>query len=154
MSNRGKGQGARVMRNTPIRLLAILAVSLSLTGCASYRNHGYAPSETTLSNLIVGRDTMDTVAELVGRPVSDSMISENTWFYVESRFRHLAFLAPEEIERQVIAISFDRSGRLASIDRYGLEDGRVVNISNKETVVSAEKRGIIAQLLHDIARGT
>lgn len=141
------------MQFLPNKLGIVTILALGISGCADFRNHGYAPSEATLSNLIIGKDTEDTVASLIGRPASDGLIDGNNWYYVESRFRHVAFLAPQEVEREVVVVRFTDGGTLRSLERYGLEDGRVIAISSNETELSAEQRGFLAQLLHDMSRG-
>jgi hypothetical protein len=54
--------GLRIM--APILLLALVACS------PIQRFHGYAPDDALLSEVEVGRDTRETVAEKIGRPLT------------------------------------------------------------------------------------
>ena len=116
----------------------------------SFRNHGYVPSEAELANIIVGSDTRDTVASLIGRPTAQGVLESSGWYYVESRFLHFAYQAPREISRQVVAISFDARGRVANIERFGLQDGRVIALSRRITKSSIGKIPLLRRLLGNI----
>ncbi|EYD76233.1 Outer membrane lipoprotein OmlA [Rubellimicrobium mesophilum DSM 19309] len=111
-------------------LAGVVAVSLLLGACAPiYRNHGYVPPETALSSLQVGVDTRDSVVASLGRPTTTGVLGDQSFYYVQSRFRNFAFLPPEEVNRQVLALSFLPDGRLGNVERFGLERGRVVQLS-------------------------
>ena len=122
------------------RCVALVALAV-LAGCAAeFRNHGYAPSDSELAGIVVGRDTRESVAEAIGPPTAEGLRQQGAWYYVESRFRHFAWQAPKEIEREVVAISFGRNGRVSNIERFGLEDGRIVTLSRRVTKVPGAKK--------------
>ncbi|SFI70230.1 outer membrane protein assembly factor BamE [Celeribacter neptunius] len=115
---------------------AVLALILmfSLTACvAQFRNHGYVPSDDELAQVIVGVDSKDTVADVIGQPGTEGILDESGWYFVRSQFRHLGALEPKEVDRQVVAISFDSRGVVSNIERFGLEQGRVVVLSRRVT---------------------
>jgi len=142
----GKGAGR-------VRLAIVALAVLVLASCAAqFRNHGYAPSEADLANVIVGKDTRDTVANLIGNPTAAGVVDDTTWYYVESRFRNVAFQRPKEIERQVVAISFDGRGRVANIERFGLKDGRVIVLSRRITKTTIDKKPYLRRLLGNIGQ--
>ena len=136
-----------------IRYVGGLVLILALTSCTQFRNHGYAPSDADLANIVVGTDTRETVATLVGHPGASGLLEDSNWFYVESRFRHFAFQAPKEIEREVVAISFDTGGRVANIERFGLEQGRVVTLSRRVTATSKVKIPLLRRLFGNLGQG-
>ena len=124
---------------------------LIVAGCASiYRNHGYAPTEAELSQIVVGKDTRETVAAQIGRPSTGGLMADGAWFYVQSRWEHRGGRAPVEIERQVLSISFDSKGVVENVERFGLEQGRVVPISRRITESNIKGLGLIQQLLGNI----
>ncbi|MGR3290606.1 MAG: outer membrane protein assembly factor BamE [Paracoccaceae bacterium] len=136
-----------------VRALVIGATVLTTSACATqYRNHGYVPSDVDLANVIVGADTRDTVATVIGRPSAAGMLDTSAWYYVESRFRHFAYRAPQEIEREVVAISFDTQGRVANIERFGLQDGQVITLSRRVTNTTAAKIPFLRRLLGNIGQ--
>lgn len=129
--------------------LAIVAV----VACAPvYRNHGYAPEDSALAQIAVGRDTRETVAEIVGRPSAAGLLNDEGWYYVQSRYRHFGARKPEEVQRQVVAISFTPNGVVENVERFGLEDGRVVPLSRRVTKSNIKGVSLIGQLLGNIGQ--
>ncbi len=128
---------------------AVIVGGLTLvTACTTlYRDHGYMPLAEDLSLLQVGVDTRETVATTVGTPTSGGVLDGSGYYYVASRFRHVAFFEPEETEREVLAISFDDSGVMRNIERFGLQDGRVVVLSRRVTDDNIRDTTFIRQLL-------
>jgi outer membrane protein assembly factor BamE (lipoprotein component of BamABCDE complex) len=74
-------------------------------------------------------------------------MADGGWFYVQSRWEHRGGRAPREIERQVLSVSFDAKGAVTNIERFGLEQGRVVQISRRITESNIKDLGLIRQLL-------
>ncbi|MDX1781227.1 MAG: outer membrane protein assembly factor BamE [Thalassovita sp.] len=134
---------------TAVAGLAILA----MTGCtALYRNHGYAPSDEDLTEVIVGVDTRDSVAESVGTPGATGVLNESGYYYVQSRVRHFAYRRPEVIDRQVVAISFDSRGVVSNVERYTLQDGRVVPLVRRVSSSNVADKSFLRQLLGNLGR--
>jgi outer membrane protein assembly factor BamE (lipoprotein component of BamABCDE complex) len=57
---------------------------------------------------------------------------------------------PTEVERQVVAIRFDASDRVESFAHYGLEDGRIVNFSSRETPTRGREMSILEQMFSNV----
>jgi len=130
-------------------------VVLAVAGCsATFENHGYAPTETDLAEVIVGVDTRDSVGQSIGRPTSVGMLEGGNWYYSQSRWRHFAFKAPEIIDRQVVAITYTDAGVVENIERFSLEDGRVVPLSRRVTNSNVKGISFIRQLLGNIGNLT
>ncbi|PIE09040.1 MAG: cell envelope protein SmpA [Rhodobacterales bacterium] len=143
----------RRIGNTMIRGLAGMALVVSLTACAAtYRNHGYVPTDDELSFVAVGVDTRDTVATAIGVPGTMGLLTEGGWYYVQSRFKHFGPRKPEEVEREVLAISFDKDGVVENIERFGLEDGRVVVLSRRVTDSGIKGVSFLRQLMGNFGR--
>ena len=136
-----------------VGLMLAGALCLIAAACSTvYRNHGYVPSDIDLAEVAVGVDTRDTVAEKIGRPSAQGLLNDEGWFYVQSRFQHLGPKAPKEIDRQVLVIAFTSAGVVENIGRYGLEDGRVVEISRRVTETNIKGIGLIRQLFSNFGR--
>ena len=134
-----------------MRLALAAGLMMLVASCtATYRNNGYVPPDADLAELTVGVDTRDTVAAAVGRPSSAGLLEASAWYYVQSRFKNFAYRAPEEISREVVAVSFDARGTIENIERFGLEEGRVVILSRRVTDSNVKGVGFLAQLLGNI----
>ncbi|WP_232831261.1 outer membrane protein assembly factor BamE [Pseudogemmobacter bohemicus] len=135
--------------------MAALGLLLMVAACAKvYRNHGYVPDDVELGKVEIGVDTRETVAEKIGRPSAQGLLNDLGWFYVQSRFEHYGPKEPQEIERQVVAINFSESGTVQNIGRYGLEDGRVIELSRRVTETNIKGVTFIGQLLGNVGRIT
>jgi len=136
--------------------LMMLAVVLGLTALVScspvYQNHGYIPSDEELALIEVGKDTRDTVAATLGRPSSEGLLNDVGWFYVQSRWKHFGAMPPNEIDRQVVSVTFDEGGVVQNVERFGLEKGNVVALSRRVTDSNVKGIGFIRQLMGNIGR--
>lgn len=130
---------------------AVIVLSGTLAACsATYSNHGYVPSDLELENVLVGVDTRATVEEVVGRPSSTGVLSDGAWYYISSRIKYFAYRKPEIIERTVLAISFNPDDTVANIERFGLEDGRVIRFSRRVTESSVQGTTFWRQLIASV----
>jgi outer membrane protein assembly factor BamE (lipoprotein component of BamABCDE complex) len=126
---------------------------MAVAGCQpQFQNHGYIPPQEDLDQIEVGRDTRTSVAEKVGVPASSGLLTDSGYYYVRARKRSIGPLAPKEIERQVVAISFSSSGVVQNVERFGLERGKVVPLSRRVTESSVSNKAFLRQLLGNIGR--
>ncbi|MBD3765029.1 MAG: outer membrane protein assembly factor BamE [Rhodobacterales bacterium] len=152
MARTGNDGGSLRSRGAGRALRALLLAAL-IAGCSPiYRNHGYVPTESELEQIVVGVDTRDSVAETVGRPAAAGLLNDTGWFYVQSRWEQRGARAPQEIDRKVVAITFDDQGVVQNLGRYGLQDGNVVILSRRVTETNIRGVSFIAQLLGNVGR--
>ena len=124
-----------------------------LSACSAiYRNHGYVPADADLEAVQVGVSSRQDVADLVGRPSASGLLNDQGWFYVQSKFKHLGPMEPQEIERQVLAISFTDSGIVENVERFGLQDGQVVPLSRRVTETNIKGISFLRQLFSSFGR--
>jgi len=135
------------------RGLLVAVVMTGLSACTpQFANHGYIPPQEDLDQITVGIDTRASVEETVGTPSTAGVISNSGFYYVRTRKRTFGALAPRVIERQVLAISFDDTGVVTNIERFGLERGQVVPLSRRVTTSGVGSQSILRQLLGSIGR--
>ena len=134
--------------------IAIVLIGGLIACTPQFQTHGYAPSDADLAQIIVGADTRQTVANVIGRPTSSGMLDGSGWYYVQSRFRNQTYRAPKEVNRELVAVSFDSRGRVANIERFGLKDGNAVQLSRRVTKTTAQRSVLLAQLLRNLGNLT
>lgn len=140
---------------TPIRLAILAAALAGVTACSSIeRKHGYAPDDELLSQIVVGVDTKDTVADVVGQPSAAGILADGGWYYVESKFRAYGLRERAEVGREVVAISFASDNTVENIERFGLENGKVVAISRRVTDSNIKGVSFLRQLFGSIGNFT
>ncbi len=135
----------RPLRPLP-RFVAVLGLGM-LAACSNIeRKHGYVPPDEDLNQLVVGVDTQDSVADVVGRPTASGVLSDGGWYYVASKFRAYGLRDRQEVDREVVAISFAEDGTVSNIERFGLENGRVIAISRRVTDSNIQGVSFLRQL--------
>jgi outer membrane protein assembly factor BamE (lipoprotein component of BamABCDE complex) len=112
--------------------------------------HGYVPSEAEVSRITPGVDTVETVAEVLGRPSSSGLLQGSAWYYVQSTVATYTYNAPEVVDRTVLAVDFAPNGVVTGIERYGLEDGRIINLSTRVTETGGQTLGVLRQLFGNL----
>ncbi|SEW06458.1 Beta-barrel assembly machine subunit BamE [Cognatiyoonia koreensis] len=143
--------GQRVMIS--LRRLLVAGAVMGAVACTPIvRNHGYIPLSEDLALIQVGVDTRESVIASVGPPTANGVLDGSGYYYVASKFRHFGAFEPEEIDREVLAVSFNDAGVVTNIERFGLEDGRVVVLSRRVTDNGVRDSTFIRQLLGSIGR--
>ena len=132
------------------RILAVAALALVAACTESYRNHGYVPRDADLARIEIG-SSRDDVATLIGRPSVTGLLTDDAWFYVRSRYREYAWLAPQEIDREAVVVSF-QGDRVSNVERFGLREGRVVPISRRVTDRDTANLPFLRQLFGNLGR--
>lgn len=136
------------------------AVLLSATLFAAFasactpvvRRHGYAPEREALTDIAPERDTRSTVLARFGNPSTRSAFDDNTWYYITNVTQQLGYLRPEPNARSVTAVRFAPSGVVQAVDRYSLEDGRVVAFVDRTTPTRGRELTLIEQLLGNVGQ--
>ena len=135
---------------TPLRSI-VLALTLVIAGCVPiYRHHGYIPPEEDLAQVVVGQTTQMELDGLIGRPSSQGLLAGSGWYYVGSRWRHYGPTRPQEISREIVAVTFAENGTVANVERFGLEQGRIVVLSRRVTDSGVTSISAIRQILGNI----
>ncbi|MDX8349744.1 outer membrane protein assembly factor BamE [Cognatiyoonia sp. IB215446] len=136
-----------------LRMLGIVLGVAAAAGCTRMeRFHGFAPSEGDLESVQVGQTTKDAVLASFGPPVSDGTLDNNAVYYVSSRFEFFGPFAPEETDRQVVAIRFDGNDVVRDVGRYTLQDGQVVALDRRVTEGGINDVTLLGQLLRSFGR--
>jgi outer membrane protein assembly factor BamE (lipoprotein component of BamABCDE complex) len=130
--------------------LALLA-ALAIGACSPIeRNYGYVPAEDQLADIAIGQDTRDTVAEKVGAPFNRGLGGDRAWYYVSSTQRTFGPRAPQTIRRDIVAVRFTDAGAVENIERFDVDDGRVVRLTARVTDSAVSELSLIRQIFGNI----
>jgi outer membrane protein assembly factor BamE (lipoprotein component of BamABCDE complex) len=152
-ASQGAGRGFAGVAGRLARAVLLAAGLAAAAACSPVmRFTGYAPTEFELEALTVGRDTRDTVAEAIGRPGSSGILADGNWYYIQSDWEQRGWRPDREVNRQVVMLSFDSRNVLSNVQRFGLEDGRVVVLSQRVTEDQTQGTSLARQLFRNIGR--
>ena len=131
--------------------VALLFCAFLAQGCApTVQVHGYVPSQADISRIRPGFDDTGSVEEILGRPSSAGVLRNSAWYYVQSTIENYTYHAPRVIDRTVLAVNFDQRGVVSSLERYGLQDGRVINLTTQTTETGGRQLGVLEQLFGNL----
>ena len=112
-----------------VKFLFLCGVSFALTACSAAKtdewfvsHSGNMPSEERIAMVAKG-DSQDKVLKVLGAPSSVVTFDKNTWIYMSSDIKKVAFFAPEEIDRDILKIHFSQDGRVVAITRLDKAPG-------------------------------
>ena len=103
-------------------------------------HNGNMPSEERISQIQKG-SSRDDVLRVLGAPSAVVSFDDNTWIYMSSDIKRVAFFKPEEIDRDLMKIKFNQEGQVIEIARLTEEDGQKLTPSADQTPVRGEKLG-------------
>ena len=98
----------------------ILLASVLFSCTTNIKNHGYIPSKSDLENLVIGKDTKQSVSKKIGLPATAGL--EGAYYYVRSTFNAPGFRSPELVDRKVIVLSFDQRSKLKNIETFNVDN--------------------------------
>ena len=131
--------------------VALLLCGVLLVGCApTTQLHGYLPPPEDIARVRPGFDDMGSVEKLLGRPSSSGVLRDTAWYYVQSRVENLTYHPPRVIDRTVLAVTFDQRGVVREVHRYGLEDGRIIDLETRTTQTGGRQMGVLEQLFGNL----
>src|SRR4051794_28802586 len=122
---RRRGGAAMLNRMRTSGLALAIGGALVLAGCAkTIDQRGNLPADDKLAEIQTGVATRDDVIRLLGTPSSTGTFDDKTWYYISKRTEQFAFLQPELLDQQVVAIAFDENGTVRDLKRLGMADKR------------------------------
>lgn len=134
-------------------LLLACALIAGLAACEPVRrSHGYAPRADQVSRVVVGSDAQAQVVEKLGRPPIVGAFDENVWVYVFRQTERTTFWNERVIQQEAVVVDFDPAGVVRAVDRYGMEDGLVVDLATRTTPTRGRRLNFLQQLFGNIGR--
>ena len=132
---------------------AIVVMGMAVAACEPIRQtHGYVPADAYVERIRVGEDSRADVVAKIGRPSTTAAFEDDEWYYITRTTRTRAFFAPQTTDQKVMVLAFDADGTVRSIDRYGLEDGQVIDLVTRTTPTRGKRLTFIQQLLGNLGR--
>jgi outer membrane protein assembly factor BamE (lipoprotein component of BamABCDE complex) len=114
-----------------------LSGALATSGCLGYDgdfDRGYQIDEDALSQIKVGATTKPEALGILGTPSTTSTVGGDAWYYIGQRFqRSLSFMPVHMSDQHVVAVYFDKDGKVDRVANYGMQDGKVFDFVSRTT---------------------
>lgn len=127
---------------------AVLSLALSACGTVSQTQvHGYMISESALEQVPVG-SSKEHVQVVLGTPSTTATVDGEVYYYISTtKRRAVAFMKPSVVDQRVLAVYFDREGRVSRIANYGMQDGVVFDFISRTTPTSGVETTFLQRAL-------
>ena len=133
-------------------MLIVLALGLPLGACAGkITQHGHMLTNEEIRQIQPGMSKQQ-VRLAIGSPDTTSTLNTETYYYISSTRKGVAFLKPKVIGRRVVAVYFNRRNTVRKVGYYGLKDGKVFDFISRTTPSHGSETGIIKQILNNFGR--
>ena len=126
--------------------LTVFCISI-LCSCSSSKqnewfvtHNGNMPSEERIAKIEKGT-SKDDVIQILGTPSTVAAFDENTWIYMSSDIKRVAFFKPQEIDRNILKIKFDSNDNVTKITRLNKDNGIDINPAKEKTEVKGQEPG-------------
>ena len=126
----------------------ILAASLVMGCTPVVSQRGYLPDPTNEASIKVGTDTKTTIQQRLGDPSTSATFGDDSWYYISSQERQVAFFDPTITMRKILAVHFDKDGKVTGIQHFGLKDGHVVAFETRTTPAKGRELTFLQQLFN------
>ncbi len=132
-----------------MKKLVLCTLCLTLMGCTPVvSQRGYLPNPDAEAGIIVGTDTKTMIEDRLGDPSVQATFGGDSWYYVSSVEKQIAFFTPTIESRHILAIYFDKNGKVLDMKHYGLQDGHVVAFETRTTPSRGRELTFLQQLFN------
>jgi len=131
-----------------IAIVPLLAFAGLLACAPVISQRGYLPDPANEGAIKVGTDTKTTIQSRLGYASITATFGGESWYYVSSTEKQVAFFTPTVLKREILAVYFDKDNKVTGIRHYGLKDGHVINFEKRETPARGRELTFLQQLLN------
>jgi outer membrane protein assembly factor BamE (lipoprotein component of BamABCDE complex) len=137
-------------------LALALSAALMAGGCLGYEGdfaRGYQVDPDTLSQVKIGATTKPEALSLLGTPSTTSTVGGDAWYYIGQKMQHtLSFMPVKMTDQHVLAVYFDKSGKVTRIANYGMKDGKVFDFVSRTTPTGGSEPDFLKNIMGGLFR--
>jgi outer membrane protein assembly factor BamE (lipoprotein component of BamABCDE complex) len=141
--------------------LSLLAAAVVLSGCNTSKTFaGLKPGETLTQGYVIDQDSVDLVPVgssreqvllALGSPSTTATFDNEVFYYIsQTRRRPVAFMNAKLVDQRVLAVYFNKEGRVENIANYGLKDGKVFDFISRTTPTGGKDQNFLGQMLSGV----
>lgn len=134
-----------------MRKTVLVLAALAVMGCTPVMNNrGYLPDPDAERKISVGKDTKTSVQQALGFPSTQATFTAagDAWYYITSVQKQIAFFAPNTTSRAILAVYFDKDGKVTDLKHYSLRDGHVIAFESRQTPSKGREITFLQQLFN------
>ncbi len=133
----------------PMQRLLLLATCAVLAGCTPViSQRGYVQNLDAEAGVAAGVDTKTTIEQKLGDPSIQAAFNADAWYYITQKEKQVAFFDSTILSRHILAVYFDKEGKVSDMKHFSLEDGRVVAFESRTTPTRGREMTFLQQLFN------
>ena len=138
---------------TIVVLATMLAAAVALSACAPRLTvRGNLPREAQLAKIVIGKQTREEVAAILGSPSAQGTFDDRIWYYISRKTKKFAFLDEQVVDQQIVAVYFTDKDIVQAIQRYDANDLRQIGMIERQTPTVGKELSILEQLIGNLGR--
>lgn len=127
--------------------LPLLFTALLIACAPVITQRGYLPDPDAEASIRPGTDSKTTVQERLGYASTTATFGSDSWYYISSTEKQVAFFKPVVLQREILAVYFDKDNKVVRVRHYGLKDGHVIAFETRETPARGRETTFLQELL-------
>ena len=129
------------------RMACLFFAGVVLAACTPEESaRGFIPAPDDIKAIVVGTDTKETVQKRLGNPTTAAEFGDDTWYYMSIYQSQTGFQLPKDVQRDIVAVAFDKGGKVSEVKHYSLADGKVVEFASRETPTRGRELTLLQQI--------
>ncbi len=130
----------------------------ALAGCNTA--HTLNPSETISEGYVLDQDALaatpvgssrEQVLLSLGTPSTTATFDNEVFYYIsQKRYRAAQFMKPKIVDRHILAVYFDKNGKVQQLANYGLKDGKLFDFISRTTPTGGKDQTFIGQVIQGV----
>jgi outer membrane protein assembly factor BamE (lipoprotein component of BamABCDE complex) len=131
----------------------MLAAAIALAACSPRLTvRGHLPRDTQLAKIVIGQQTREEVAEILGTPSTQGTFDDRVWYYISRKTEKFAFLDERVVDQQVVVVYFTDEDIVQAVYRYDMDDLRQIGMIQRRTPTTGKELSIFEQLIGNLGR--
>ncbi|MCX7305261.1 MAG: outer membrane protein assembly factor BamE [Hyphomicrobiales bacterium] len=138
--------------------LCLVVAAVAVSGCNTQKTFaGLKPGETLTQGYVIDQQSIDLVPVgssreqvllTLGSPSTTATFDNEVFYYIsQTRKRSAAFMNAKLVDQRILAVYFNKEGRVDNIANYGLKDGKVFDFISRTTPTYGKDQNFLGQML-------
>ena len=137
----------------PYKFLVLCSVALLIACTPVINQRGYLEDKETEAGIRPGNDTKTSVQEKLGYASTTATFGGDAWYYISQTEKQVAFFTPTVQQRSIMAVYFDKAGKVTALRHYTLAQGHLISLEDRTTPARGRELTFLQQLLNATPAG-
>jgi outer membrane protein assembly factor BamE (lipoprotein component of BamABCDE complex) len=105
-----------------------------------------------VSDLVKSGYNREQINQLLGSPSTKTHFDGETWYYISTKTKSCGFLTPDIYEEKILAINFDKDGKIKKVSSYDEKELNKTEYISQETPILGTSSSKIHHFIKNIGK--